>query len=175
MTKRGPKRGGHDAEVRRVLDSFLARYEDAIAAQVQDVRVHLSSRFPQGFELVYDNYNALVFGLGPTDRASDALVSVAAYPRWVTLFFLKGADLPDPAGVLQGAGSRVRSVRLTPPSVLQSKPVQALLDVVGRQARKELALAPPLTTVVKSVSKKQRPRKAPPVTAVSKGKRSGGK
>lgn len=142
------------------IRSFLAKYDPAIAEQAREVRAHLSGRFPRGFELVYDNYNALVFGFGPTDRASDALVSVAAYPRWVTLFFLKGAALPDPAGVLQGTGSKVRSVRLSPPSVLGTRPVQALLDAVLAGARKELALAPPLTTVVKSVSGKQRPRRA---------------
>jgi hypothetical protein len=48
----------------------------------------------------------LAFGFGPTDRASDALVSVAAYPKWVTLFFLKGARFPDPHNVLQGSAVR---------------------------------------------------------------------
>ena len=86
---------------------------------------------------------------------------MAAYPKWVTLFFLNGADLPDPKGVLEGSGSRVRSVRLAPITVLHSPPVQALLKRVIRQARSSLALAPPLTTVVKSVSAKQRPRKPP--------------
>jgi hypothetical protein len=32
-------------------------------------------------ELVYDNYNALVIGYGPTERASDALIFLAVYPR----------------------------------------------------------------------------------------------
>jgi len=153
--------------------SFLSKYDPDIAAQVQEARHHLSKRFPHGFELVYDNYNALAFGFSPTERASSASVSVAAYPKWVTLFFLNGADLPDPHGVLQGSGARVRSVRLAPPSVLHSRPVQALLDMVVRQTRSAFSVAPPLTTVVKSVSAKQRPRKPPaPKTATRKGKRS---
>jgi len=138
--------------------SFLARYESQIAAQTQAVRRHLSGLFPRGFELVYDNYNALVFGFGPTLRASDVLVSVAAYPRWVTLFFLNGAALPDPHHVLQGSGRQVRSVRLEPASVLHSPPVRELLNLVVSDAKAALALAPPLATVVKSVSAKQRPR-----------------
>ena len=158
--------------------SFLAKYEAGIAKQVQRARKHLAALFPRGFELVYDNYNALVFGFGPTERASDALVSIAAYPKWVTLFFLRGATLPDPHGVLQGTGSRVRSVRLEPMSVLYSAPVHKLLRRVSAQAQAAFALAPPLTTVVKSVSARQRPRKpsAPrrlAVGATKKGKRSG--
>ncbi len=160
------------------IASFLARYDESIAAQARAVREHLSELFPQGFELVYDNYNALVFGFGPTERASDVLVSVAAYPKWVTLFFLKGAALPDPHGVLQGSGSQVRSARLAPVSVLFSAPIQELLRLVIADAQAELALAPPLSTVVKSVSAKHRPRKpsaakAPAAGATKRAKRSG--
>ena len=97
----------------------------------------------------------MVFGFGPTERASDTLVSIAAYPRWVTLFFLKGAELPDPHGVLQGSGGQVRSVRLAPVSVLHSAPVQELLRLVVADAQAALALAPPLSTVVKFVTSKQ--------------------
>ena len=111
---------------REILE-FLDKYEPNIVAQVQAARKHLAKLFPRGYELVYDNYNALVFGISSSERASDAVVSVAAYPRWVTLFFLKGAALSDPAGLLQGEGSTVRSIRLSPPEVLASKAVTALI------------------------------------------------
>ena len=153
--------------------SFLSKYDPAIAAQVRDVRAHLSSRFPRGYELVYDNYNALVFGFSPSARASATVVSVAAYPRWVTLFFLDGVSLPDPHGVLEGAGRRVRGVRLAPPDALYSAPVQALLDSVVRETHAAFAHAPPLATVVKSVSAKQRPRKpAVPKASSTRGGRT---
>lgn len=158
--------------------SFLEKYDPEIASQMNSARKQLSALFPRGFELVYDNYNALVCGFGPTERASDTLVSVAAYPKWVTLFFLKGANLPDPGSVLQGSGSQVRSVRLAPISVLRSPPVQELLKRVIGHAQASLALAPPLTTVVKSVSARQRPRKPSAskrskTVATRKGQRSG--
>lgn len=147
------------------LEPFLAKYDERIAAQARTVRKHLAKLFPRGYELVYDNYNALAFGFSPTDRASDVLVSVAAYPKWVTLFFMKGAMLPDPHRVLQGSGSKIRSVRLAPAEVLHSAPVQELLRRSVEEAKPAFALAPPLRTVVKSVSAKQRPRKP----SVSKG------
>ena len=46
--------------------------------------------------------NALAIGFGPTERASEAIFSIAVFPRWVSLFFLQGAGLPDPDGILQG-------------------------------------------------------------------------
>jgi len=35
-------------------------------------------------------------------------MSIALHPRRVNLFFLHGAKLPDPDGLLEGDGARVR-------------------------------------------------------------------
>src|ERR1700750_124309 len=67
----------------RQVAAFLAKYAPSIVDEMQAARQHLALLFPRGFELVYDNYNTLAFGYSPTDRASGAVVSVAAYPRWV--------------------------------------------------------------------------------------------
>jgi len=44
--------------------------------------------FPTALELVYDNYNALAIGL-LLRTASEAIFSIALYPKWVSLFFLQ--------------------------------------------------------------------------------------
>ena len=69
---------------------------------------------------MYDNYNALVVGFGPTERPSDALFSIVVYPRYVSLAFLTGATLTDPEGVLEGEGKKVRHVRLNEAGVIDS-------------------------------------------------------
>ena len=97
------------------IASFLGKYTPAIEGQLRDARARLCAHFPRGFELVFDNYNALVFGISPTKRSQDAFISVAGYPKWVTLFFLYGTDLQDPHGLLEGEGKQVRSVRLKSP------------------------------------------------------------
>src|SRR5206468_1939085 len=94
------------------LNRFVRRYSPAVARLGRAALAKMRKRFRFGFELVYDNYNALAVGYAPTDRASTALCSIALYPRWVRLFFLKGAALPDPEGVLTGTGGQVRSVVL---------------------------------------------------------------
>ena len=100
------------AGVELQIDVFLARYAPPIEARLRDARTRLRARFPQGHELVFDNYNALVFGISPSERSTESFISIAGYPRWVTLFFLNGADLQDPEGLLQGEGKQVRGVRL---------------------------------------------------------------
>ena len=54
---------------------FLRKYTPAVEEQLREARTRLRAMFPRGFELVYDNYNALVFGISPTERTSDAFIS----------------------------------------------------------------------------------------------------
>jgi hypothetical protein len=141
------------------IDGFLAKYTPELQAQLREARVRLRSRFPRGFELVFDTYNALVFGFSATDRSVDSFISVAGYPKWVTLFFLHGTDLQDPEGLLEGEGSQVRSIRLEAPAVIDTPDVQALIAQAALAHAAAFLVAPTLTTVVKSVAAKQRPRR----------------
>jgi hypothetical protein len=147
-----------DPTARQVAD-FIARYTPQVADAITACRRKLCARVPRGFELVYDNYNALAIGYAYADKASASLVSIAGYPRWVTLFFLYGKGLPDPEGLLEGDGARVRSVRLKSPEDLDAPAVRRLLDLALAPHEADFAAAPPLTTVIKAVSAKQRERR----------------
>jgi len=142
----------------RVLE-FLGEYTPDISQAAQACRSKLQLLFPHGFELVYDNYNALVFAFASMQRSSGAILSIAAYPRWVTLFFANGAGLADPKGLLQGNGVRVRGIRLFTPDDLDRPDIQALIAQAIAPHARALEIAPPLQTEVKSVSSKQRPRR----------------
>ena len=72
------------------IAAWLAKYAPAIEAQLKDARLRLRAYLTRGHELVFDNYNALVFGISPTERTSDAFISIAGYSTWITLFFLHG-------------------------------------------------------------------------------------
>lgn len=119
----------------------------------------LRSLFPRGHELVFDNYNALVFAISPTENAADAFVSVAGYPRWVTLFFLRGAELKDPFGLLQGTGKQVRGIRLSATTQVTSPAVIALVRQAASAHQAAFGVAPKLRTVVKTEVDKRRPRR----------------
>jgi hypothetical protein len=159
-----------DAAVESRIDTFLAKYTPEIEAQLREARARLRAAFPRGVEMVYDNYNALVFGIGATERRTDSFVSVAGYPRWVTLFFLDGVHLVDPAGILEGAGSQVRGVRLKSAADMARPEVEALIAQARARREPELGMAPPLRTVVKSVSATQRARRPAPAPARSKAR-----
>jgi hypothetical protein len=141
------------------IDAFIDKYAPEIAAQLRDARKRLRSFFVQGYELVFDNYNALVFGFSPTMRSPESFISIAAYPKWITLFFLYGATLRDPKGLLEGSGKQIRSIRLTSPADINKPEVGALIIEAIRAHELALRAAPPLTTVIKTIAAKQRPRR----------------
>jgi hypothetical protein len=141
------------------IDAFVDKYDPAIARQFRSVRAKLRKTFPRGYELVYDNYNALAVAFSPTDAASSAVMSVAAYPKWVSVFFTDGAKLADPNKLLKGGGSRMRHIVLASPDELNSSAVKQLIAQAVKPYAKQFAAAPQRAVVVKSVSTKQRPRR----------------
>ena len=141
------------------LAAFMARYDPGVARVAQEARAELRHQLPGAFELVYDNYNALVIGFSPTEKTPDAIVSVALYPRWVSLFFLYGATLPDPLRLLQGSGKQVRSIRVEGAHTLKAPAVRALLRTAVAQSDAPLPARGRGRLIIKSVSARQRPRR----------------
>jgi hypothetical protein len=142
------------------LDSFLDKYHPSIAAEAREALRRMRARLPGAIELVYDNYNALAIGFSPTERTSDALFSIALYPRWVSLFFLlNGTRLRDPEGLLRGSGNQVRHIVLETPALLESPGVQDLMAQALELAATPMDPAQPRRLIIKSISPRQRPRR----------------
>jgi len=142
------------------LATFIAKFDPEIARLVRATRRVLRTRFHTGMELVYDNYNALAIGWGPTERASDVIVSLAVYASGVNLYFMQGARLADPDGVLQGAGRQGRFVRLVTPADVSTPEIERLLAAAAGLARAPMPATGRLRTISKAVSPRQRPRRS---------------
>lgn len=142
------------------LDGFIAKFEPAIAAQTKKVLVVMRKRLPGALELVYDNYNALAVGFAPTERASDAIFSIAVYPKWVSLFLFGGQKLKDPQKLLKGSGNTVRHIVLKDGvATLDDPDVRALMDQCLKIADPALDPKQKYRLIIRSISAKQRPRR----------------
>ncbi|WP_171088908.1 DUF1801 domain-containing protein [Usitatibacter rugosus] len=142
------------------IEKAVAKYSPKMAREITAAREKMRAMIPRGYEMVYDNYNALVFAYCSSERPSEAQVSIAAMPRWVTLFFIQGVQLDDPKKLLLGDGSQVRSVRLEGGAAdLDRRDIRALIDQALAPFAEAFAAAPKLRTVLRSVSEKQRARR----------------
>jgi hypothetical protein len=141
------------------LTAFLAKYTPEVAAEAVASLERLRPQVPGAVEMVYDNYNALVVGFGATEKPSEAVLSIAVMPRWVTLCFLFGATLPDPHGLLRGGGNIVRNVRLASSADLERPEIRELVALAVAGSKTPFDPAAPRRMVIKSISAKQRPRR----------------
>jgi hypothetical protein len=141
------------------LAGFIAKYTPEIGVLAQEALAKMRARLPGAIELVYDNYNALAVGFSPTERVSDVIFSITLYPRWVSLFFFRGADLPDPQKLLKGSGKQVRHIILESAADLDKPAVKALMDRALYLSANPLDSANRGRIIIKSISAKQRPRR----------------
>lgn len=83
-------------------------------------------------ELLHDGW--------PTACVGDAAFAyVAAFRAHVNVGFFQGASLPDPAGVLEGAGKRMRHVKLRWGEPVQADALDALISAAYHDIRRRLA------------------------------------
>ena len=114
---------------------------------------------PSANELVYDNYNFFVIGYCSTERPSDCVVSIAASANGVGLSFILRSESPRPKKLLLGSGGQNRFIRIESVATLAHPGVDTLIDAAIAQAENPLARSGRGKLIIRSVSKKQKPRR----------------
>jgi hypothetical protein len=146
-------------ESERALQAFIDKFDSENQKQIRAVRRALRKRFPTAYELAYDNYNFFVIGYSPTERPSDALVSLVAGPKGVSVCFIHGSKLPDPRKILSGSGKQTRFIRVPSVDVFDRPEVEALFSAAVDRSRVPFRASGKPTLVIRSVSAKQRARR----------------
>jgi len=142
----------------RQLATFIARYDPPVQKLIRAARGAMRRTYPTAIELVYDGFNALAIGFCSTQRTSDCLVSVAAYPRGVSLYFYYGASLPDPSGRFEGAGHQGRFIRFEGAHTVREPAVKRLLKAAALHARTPLPTSGRGALIIKSIAPRRRSR-----------------
>jgi hypothetical protein len=153
-----PQVGASDADQ---VEIFIDKFDSKNAALIRSTRKTLRKRLPAANELVYDNYNFFVIGYCSTERPSDCIVSIAAAANGVGLSFYYGASLPDPLKLLLGSGSQNRFIRIESAATLAHPGVEELITAAVAQAERPLPASGRGKLVIRSISKKQKPRRKP--------------
>jgi hypothetical protein len=147
------------ADAKKQLKAFIDKFEPKHQALIRAVRRVLRKRLPGAHELVYDNYNFFVIGYSPTERPSDAILSIAAGASGVGVCFLRGATLHDPKKILSGSGNQTRFLRLASADVVARPEVEALVAAAIAQSKAPLRPTERRKLIIRSISAKQRPRR----------------
>jgi hypothetical protein len=139
------------------FSAFLSPFPPEIVALVRRSLPKLRRAFPGCYQLVYDYSHSLVVAFGMSERGYEAIVALSIDPRRVRLYFDK--SLPDPKGLLEGSGAKVRSVTLKAASDLDHGDIKALIKAAIKHAGVTFPRTGSTRMVIKSESKKRRPGK----------------
>ena len=139
------------------FSALLSRFSAEIVALVKRCLPKIRRAIPCSYQLDYDYSNSLVVAFSMSERGYEAIVAVAILPRWVRLYFDK--SLPDPKGLLKGSGTKVRSVTIKAASDLDHEDIQALFKAAIKLSGITFPKTRSTRVVIKSASKKQRPRR----------------
>jgi hypothetical protein len=136
------------------FSGFLARFPREIVALARRSLPKLRRALPGSYQLVYDYAGSLVVAFSMSERGYEAIVTVAIFPRGVRLYFDK--SLPDPKGLLQGSGTKVRSVTLNAASDLDRGAIHALVKAAIKHSGVTFPRNRANRMVIKSASLKRR-------------------
>ena len=142
---------------------FLAPFESSVTELALAARKLVLEEAPDSMELIYDAYNAVATGYGFTGRPSECFIHIAVYAKWVNLGFHRGAEIPDPNGLLQGTGRLIRHIRIAELADLKKPPVRAFVRAAITRAKRPDPAAksdPQAKSVVRAIyTRKRRPSK----------------
>jgi hypothetical protein len=116
-------------------DEVVTGHDLGIAALMTRLRGLIVALDPDVVEVPRRGDRAITYGVGEK-KMSEGYVYLAPQRDWVNLGFFHATSLPDPAGVLEGTGVRMRHVKVRPGDVREDV-LRALLV----EARRERAAA----------------------------------
>jgi hypothetical protein len=117
---------GRAAALEADVDRLLAEPAPELQAIERALRATIRREFPDAVEQV-DFGNKLI-AFGRSTRMRGLLFAIIAHRSWVNLQLADGAVLPDPDGLIEGTGKRIRHVKIRSVEAASSAPVVALVE-----------------------------------------------
>ena len=90
-------------------------------------------------EVVRLGDRAATYGVGPR-KMLDGYAYILPHKKWVNLGFYQGVELPDPAGLLEGTGAKMRHVKIRSVDDADGPVVQALIRQALDKRRETLGV-----------------------------------
>jgi hypothetical protein len=113
------------ATVEADVDRLLGEHPADLQAIERALRATIRGAFPEAVEQVDFGNKLIAFGRSMKMRG--LLFAIIAHKTWVNLQLADGADLPNPNGLIEGTGKRIRHVKIRSVEQASSPAVLALI------------------------------------------------
>ena len=131
---------GQMSEDEAAIAEFLAGYPPEIAAICQRLRALLAQVAPEAREVLVARQNHLAYSA--SGKPSERIVYICPLREWVRLGFYYGGaldELADAVGLLEGAGKRLRHVKVRTLAKAEAPELARLLAAGWQAGRVALA------------------------------------
>ncbi len=88
-----------------------------------DLRKLILRLMPKASQKIHPGWGVIDYQLGEKRD----FISIGTQKKYVNLYFMRGAELSDPAGLLEGSGKLMRHVKIRSQKDLQNKALHALI------------------------------------------------
>lgn len=117
------------------LDDLLSAYSANVQEVALGIRKLILMAVPDANEMV--DAPARVIGYGHGDGYKGMICTIILSKNGVKLGIVGGASVPDPNGLLEGAGKKHRYVVLNAPADLKKKGIGDLIKAKSKEVRAE--------------------------------------
>ena len=108
------------------LDELLSGSSPEMAAVARELRAVVAEALPDGTEQV--DFGNRLLAIGRSMKMRDLLFAIIPHSAHVNLQLADGVDLPNPGGLIEGTGKRIRHIKVRSVQAARSAPVRAAID-----------------------------------------------
>ena len=108
------------------FETLLQPHTRAVAETARALRLVLAAAFPDAVEQV--DFGNKLLAVGRSMAMRDLAFAIIPHSAHVNLQLPDGVDLPDPDGLIEGTGKRIRHVKIRSVEAASSAAVRAIVD-----------------------------------------------
>jgi hypothetical protein len=127
-----------DQAARGTFDEVVRSFEPEIQAIARALRALIASIHAEFVEVAWPRQKMSSYGVGPK-KMSEHFAYIAPFRDYVNLGFYHGVALKDPAGLLEGAGQRLRHINVRSLAEVGGKELASLLKAAVLDRKQAVA------------------------------------
>ncbi len=113
------------------FEDIVLSTNPAVQHLARQAKALITSIMPNVVEIAWPAQNIIGYGVGPK-KMSEQFCYIALFKERINLGFYYGADLPDPAHLLEGTGNALRHVKISSIEQLENPALVKLVEETSR-------------------------------------------
>jgi hypothetical protein len=123
-----------DFAAQGTFDEVIVSFDPEIQEIARALRTCIASIHADFVEVAWPRQKIASYGVGPK-KMSEHYAYIAPYSKYVNLGFYHGVALKDPEGLLEGAGQRLRHVKVGSVAEVGKEELSRLLRAALRERK----------------------------------------